>query len=72
MSWTWRWWLFLVLLVGCTIFSMFSRGAMNAANVAKHGPEANWRSNPSGAFVGSALAGATYAAIITAVAGLIF
>lgn len=72
MSWTWHWWLFVVALIVCTIISQFSRGAMNRANVAKYGPGADYRSDPSGAIVGSIVAGAIYAAIITFIAGFIF
>lgn len=72
MSWTWHWWLFVVALVVCTIIVMFSRGAMNSVNVMKHGPRADYRSEPGAAIAGSILAGAVYAVVVTAVAGFLF
>jgi hypothetical protein len=68
----WSWGVFLVTLVVCTILSQYARGAMNSANVARHGPEADYRSQPGMAILGSIVAGAVYAAIITAVAGFTF
>ena len=68
MDWSWK--VFLITLPIAIIFSMFSRGAMNAQNVAKHGPEADYRANPSMAIFGSITGGAVWAAIITAIIGL--
>jgi hypothetical protein len=69
MSWSWHWWVFIVALIPCVIVVQFFRGAMNSANVVKYGRKADYRADPAGAFVGSILAGAVYAAIITAIAG---
>jgi hypothetical protein len=68
MEWSWK--VFLIALPIAVIFSMFSRGAMNAQNVAKHGPEADYRANPGMAIFGSITGGAVWAAIITALVGL--
>jgi hypothetical protein len=72
MSWSWHWWIFIVAIVACSIMVMFSRGAMNSVNIVKYGPRADWHAEPGFAIVGSILAGAVYAAIITAVAGFLF
>lgn len=72
MGWTWHWWLFVLGLVIFIPMVQFSRGAMNAANVARYGERADYRKNFASAFIGSILAGALYAAVITAVAGFIF
>jgi hypothetical protein len=72
MSWSFHWWVFVVAIIPCTVTVMFSRGAMNSANVARYGPRADWRAEPGGAIAGSVAAGAVYAAIITAVAGFLF
>lgn len=66
----WSWSVFLASLVIFTIISQFSRGAMNAANIARHGPSADYRANPGAAILGSIFAGAVYAVITTAVVGL--
>ncbi|WBA17017.1 hypothetical protein [Salinivibrio kushneri] len=68
MEWSWK--VFLIALPIAVIFSMFSRGAMNAQNVEKHGPEADYRANPGMAIFGSITGGAVWAAIITALIGL--
>ena len=68
MEWSWK--VFLIALPIAVIISMFSRGAMNAQNVAKHGPEADYRANPGMAIFGSITGGAIWAAIITAIIGL--
>jgi hypothetical protein len=72
MSWSFHWWLFIVAIVPCTIMVMFSRGTMNSANVVNYGPRADWRAEPGSAIAGSILAGAVYAAILTAAAGFLF
>jgi ABC-type spermidine/putrescine transport system permease subunit I len=68
MEWSWK--VFLIALPIAVIFSMFSRGAMNAQNVAKHGPEADYRANLSMAIFGSIIGGSVWAAIITVIIGL--
>lgn len=72
MSWSLHWWLFIVAIVPCTVMVMFSRWAMNPVNVAKYGPRAEWGAEPAAGIAGSILAGAVYAAIITAIAGFLF
>ena len=72
MLWSWHWWLFIVAIVPCTLMVMYSRWAMNPVNVARHGPRAEWGAEPAAGITGSILAGAVYAAIITAVAGFFF
>ena len=72
MSWSWHWWLFFVSVIPCTIVVQFTRGAMNGVNVAKYGPRADYRAEPSAAIAGSVSAGAIYAAIITAIARFLF
>lgn len=71
LSWSWSWWLFAVATVICTIISQFSRGMMNMQNIARHGPEADYRAKPGMAIFGSIVAGAVYAAVVTAIAGFI-
>ena len=68
MEWSWK--VFLIALPIAIIVSMFSRGAMNAQNVAKHGPKADYRANPSMAIFGSITGGLVWAAIITVIIGL--
>ncbi|WP_217544699.1 hypothetical protein [Vibrio metschnikovii] len=68
MEWSWK--IFLIILPVAIIFSMFSRGAMNAQNVAKHGPEADYRANPSMAILGSIVGGIVWASVITVIIGL--
>ena len=51
----------------CTTISAFSRGAMNRQNIEKYGIEADYNSAPSMAIIGNAVAGAVYAAILTAI-----
>jgi hypothetical protein len=67
MSWSWA--IFFVVLIPCIIADQFLRGAMNAQNVAKHGPEADYKNAPAAAFTASILTGAVWAAILTAVIG---
>ncbi len=68
MEWSWK--VFLITLPIAIIISMFSRGAMNAQNVAKHGLSADYRANPGMAIFGSVIGGTVWAAIITVVIGL--
>lgn len=68
MDWSWK--VFFVALPIAFIFAMLSRGATNAKNVAKYGQEADYRSSPGMALLGSAFGGVLWAAIITAVIGL--
>lgn len=71
MSWTWHWWVFIPGVVVFTIISLFSRGAMNASNIARHGPIGDYRGNIGGAIVGCGIAGAIYSAIATALIGFV-
>lgn len=72
MDWTWHWWLFVLGTVVFTPIVQFSRGFMNTANIQRYGERADYQKNFASAFIGSILAGALYAAVITAVAGFIF
>ncbi|MGX1325439.1 RsiW-degrading membrane proteinase PrsW (M82 family) [Bradyrhizobium liaoningense] len=67
MSWSWA--VFFVSLVVCSVVVMFARGAMNSSNVAQYGARGDYRSEPGAAIVGSILAGAVFAAIITVIIG---
>jgi hypothetical protein len=49
---------------------MFARGAVNDSNIVRYGAKGDYRSNPGSAIIGSILAGAVFAAIITAGVGL--
>jgi hypothetical protein len=71
MSWTWRWWLFLLAWPLFTFGCMFVRGMLNAGNVARYGPSADYRADPAGAFVATVIAGALYSVVLTAVVGLL-
>jgi hypothetical protein len=66
----WSWIVFFIALPITTIISMFCRGAMNAQNVAKCGPSADYRDNLRMAILGSIVGGALWAAIITTIVGL--
>lgn len=66
----WSWTAFSIALPIAIVFSMFSRGAMNAQNVAKYGPEADYRTKPRMAVFGSIIGGAVWATVITAIIGL--
>lgn len=72
MVWTWHWWLFILGIIVFIPMAQFSRGAMNAANIERYGDRADYRKNFGSASIGSVLAGVTYAAMATAVAGFIF
>ena len=67
MEWSWK--VFLIALPISIIFSMFSRGAKNAENVAKFGPQADYRANPVMTLFGSITGGAVWAAILTVIFG---
>lgn len=67
----WSWTVFAVVLPISIIISMFSRGAMNDANVAKHGAKADFRSNPGMSLIGSVVGGAVWSLIITALIGFL-
>jgi len=69
MDWSWK--VFLIALPIMVIVSMFSRGALNARNVANYGSEADYQSNSVMTFIGSLFGGVVWAAIITAIIGLI-
>lgn len=66
----WSWIVFLILFPITTIYSMFSRGFMNAQNVAKYGSRADYRAQRGMALFGSVFGGAAWAAIITVIVGL--
>ena len=68
----WSWLTFIIAFPLITWFSMFSRGAMNAANMAKHGLEADWRHDVGGAMLGCAIAGAIYASLLAIAVGTFF
>ena len=68
MDWSWK--VFFITLPLAILVSMFSRGAMNAQNVAKYGIKADYRTNPIGALFGSLIGGAVWAAIVTGLIGL--
>lgn len=68
MEWSWK--VFFIALPIVIIFSMLSRGAMNAKNVAKHGFDADYRANPRMAIFGSVVGGIFWTAIITAIIGI--
>ena len=68
----WSWITFLIGFPLMTIISMFSRGAMNAANVAKYGTEGDWKADKLGAIIGSAIAGGIYASILAVIIGSLF
>ena len=68
MEWSWK--VFLIAWPIAVIISMFSRGAMNAQNVARFGEAADYHNRPtSSLLIGSMMAGAIYAAIATVVIG---
>ena len=71
-EWSWHWWLFIVAIVPCTIMTQFRVGMANSAAVARYGPSANVFTHPVQAIFWSIIFGAIYAAMITAVAGLLF
>jgi hypothetical protein len=49
---------------------MFSRGAMNTQNIARHGPKTDYRENLGMAIFGSIISGGVLSVILTAVIGL--
>ena len=68
----WSWITFLIGFPIMTFISMFSRGAMNAANVEKYGAEGDWRADKFGAMTGSAIAGGIFASILAVIIGSLF
>lgn len=68
MEWSWK--LFAIILPIAIIFSMFSRGAMNTQNIARHGPKTDYRENLGMAIFGSIISGGVLSVILTAVIGL--
>lgn len=76
MIWTWHWWLFLVAIIPCYFFVAYTRVAMNASNIKKHGPRADYRIasqlEPAGLVGGTLVASTIFAAIVTAIAGFLF
>jgi hypothetical protein len=68
MDWSWK--VFSIILPLAITFSMFSRGVMNAQNIARHGPKADYRENLGMAIFGSITSGGVLSAILTAVIGL--
>jgi hypothetical protein len=69
---TWHLWLFAELLAPCTIGAHLARGHRNMILIAKYGDRLDWRRDPLKAHIGSLGVGAASAAIITALAGIIF
>ncbi len=67
MEWSWK--VFLITLPIMIIYSMFSRGNMNAQNVAKYGDKADYKKNPKMALFGSIGSGAIASIIITVIIG---
>lgn len=65
----WSWKVFFITLPIMIIYSMFSRGYMNAHNVAKHGDKADYKQNPKMALFGSIGSGAIASVIITVIIG---
>ncbi|WP_395237190.1 hypothetical protein [Vibrio alginolyticus] len=65
----WSWAIYFFLLPICVVFSMCSRGAMNAQNVARHGRNADYKKHPLLAIIGSLFGGGVWAAIFTTVIG---
>mgnify|MGYP000244645141 FL=1 len=65
----WSWKVFFITLPIMIIYSMFSRGYMNAQNVAKHGDKADYKQNPKMALFGSIGSGAIASVIITVIIG---
>lgn len=63
----WSWSLFAILALPCIIFSQFARGAMNARNITRYGPAANYANDPAGAILGSIVAGLIWASLITVI-----
>lgn len=57
----WSWIIYFVLLPICVAFSMFSRGAINAQNVARHGRDADYKKHPLLAIIGSLFGGGVWA-----------
>jgi hypothetical protein len=72
MSWAWHWGIFIMAIIPCIIVVQFSRGAINTSNVVRYEASGDWRAASGGAIIGSILAGALYAAVITAIAGFMF
>jgi len=68
MEWSWK--IFFITLPIMIIYSMFSRGYMNAQNVAKHGDKADYKKNPKMALFGSIGVGVITSVIITIIIGL--
>ena len=66
----WSWGVFFVSLIICSFVVMFARGAMNSSNVAQYGARGDFRSEPGAAIVGSIIAGAVFAAVVTAIIGV--
>jgi hypothetical protein len=68
---SWHWGVFLIAWIVCTVLVIGARRAMIPVNVLKYGPRAADVDSP--AFIaGSAIAGGSYALIITAIVGLIY
>jgi hypothetical protein len=65
MSGAWNWWVFVPALIICTIIVQIARGATNRANIARFGPKADYAAEPAAAIIGSIIAGAIIAALIT-------
>ncbi|SEE50267.1 hypothetical protein [Bradyrhizobium erythrophlei] len=74
MAWTWRWWVFLGLLIPAVIAAAMAQQSMNNRNVASLGKGDflyALTTRPGATVTGTLVVGATYSAIITAVTGFI-
>jgi hypothetical protein len=76
MPWTWHWWIFLAAIIPGYILVGFSRFAMTESNFKPGGSLADYKDafqkRPVMMIAGRLLAGVLYAAIFTAIVGLIF
>lgn len=68
----WSWLTFIIGFPLMTFISMFSRGAMNRANVDRYGTEGDWKADKLGVIIGCAIAGGIYASILAVIIGSLF
>ncbi|MFZ2138963.1 MAG: hypothetical protein WAV78_18845 [Xanthobacteraceae bacterium] len=61
---SWHWGLFVIAWIICTVVLMLVRGATSEAN--------SYQANPGSGMMGSVLAGGVLAAVLTAIAGMLF
>ncbi|MCC8957859.1 hypothetical protein H8B02_31845 [Bradyrhizobium sp. Pear77] len=74
MAWTWRWWIFLGLLIPAAIAAVIAREAMKNQNIARLGKGDfiyAFATRPGSSITGALIIGAICSALITAVAGFI-